>query len=310
MTHHLSTFGGQAVTAVFTYDDPHLPADNGLDKKVVKNLANRLYNEFHRRQKRPFAYYIAGEYGKEIHTNRPHYHAVLYGLTMSKEDQRAVSDCWSNGYVQIKPLHESSMDYISKYVQKQVNGPLVKKLYGDRQPPFRKCTRGLGTQWALENAEQLKQNEGITLKGVPISLPTAYIKALNFEFSEEHKKRLEEENEEKLQEYLKKHPMDSAELSDVRDKSNLQRRLNQIAKEGLKNPKYLEQQRKVARSFPANGQTEMDKEEDARIRAYHENIKKGSELQFRPKSIPPASEVMKEILPAEGGDRPPDILSK
>ena len=269
------------ISATFTYADEYLPKDNGLSKPEAKYLIDRIKRRM-KQQGRPFGYYIAGEYGKKIYTNRPHYHAILFGLSMSKEDSFLLKDVWENGHIDIKPIHDESAEYISKYIQKQINGPLVEKVYGGRQPPFHKNSRGLGIEWAKQNAKQIINNQGMTYRGNPVSLPNAYIKAIDFEFTEEHKQKLAAEKEAKIKEYQDSHGLETAELHDVFIGSNRQKRLNQIARDSLKDPVYQSQMRQSQQFYSRNGITEKNIKENERWREYY----KGK--AFNPKPIPSA----------------------
>jgi len=279
LTHQLNTYGGRAISVTFTYNDQHYPADHSLSKSEAKNLSDRLVYQYKKR-KRKIHWYIAGEYGSEQHTERAHYHAIIFGGHVS--DRPILAQCWDKGFIKLKPAFIETMEYVSKYIQKQTHGELAYKIYGDRQPPFRKCSRGLGLQWARENREQLIQDECIRHNGKEVTIPSAYLKALGLEVSPERKAKLALEKEQRMQEYMRKHDLKDEDMNDVIIKSNAQKQLNQIAKASLKDPIYRDKIQQRFKNRTANGVTEADRIEDARHL-------KGAGIVFEPKAIKPAS---------------------
>jgi len=60
-----------------TYNDKNAPKDHSLDPSHYKNFIKRLRKAIYPKKIR---YYLVGEYGD--HTQRPHYHAALFGLSL------------------------------------------------------------------------------------------------------------------------------------------------------------------------------------------------------------------------------------
>jgi len=63
------------VFVTLTYDDEHLPEDQGLDVSEFQRFAKRL------RKARPddkVRYFHCGEYGEQL--QRPHYHALVFNV--------------------------------------------------------------------------------------------------------------------------------------------------------------------------------------------------------------------------------------
>lgn len=79
----------QAAFITLTYDDRWLPPT--LVKRHLQAFFKRLRRELG--PKRPIRYFASGEYGE--HGQRPHYHAVVYGL--SEADRKAVEKAWTTG---------------------------------------------------------------------------------------------------------------------------------------------------------------------------------------------------------------------
>lgn len=75
--------------------------------------------------------FYCGEYGEA--TLRPHYHAILFGLSIHEAEQ-FVHDCWQLGHVMVGSLTVESIRYVAGYVQKKLNYSDI--LYSEQVPPF------------------------------------------------------------------------------------------------------------------------------------------------------------------------------
>ncbi len=95
-----------------TYDDEHLPS--GLVKEDVQKFMKRLRKLYYPRLIR---YFFCGEYGSETH--RPHYHAILYGITPF-ELQLTISALWKFGFSTCLPANLEAMKYVAGYVTKKI----------------------------------------------------------------------------------------------------------------------------------------------------------------------------------------------
>lgn len=116
-------------------------------------------------------YFGVGEYGST--TSRPHYHAIIYGLSPSElskistfvylRDSKGSSvytdNIWKKGEVTIGyDTSQSVIRYVAKYINKKVYGKLNNEFYKDRQPPFQLNSQGLGLAAAQADAESIKKN--------------------------------------------------------------------------------------------------------------------------------------------------------
>ncbi|AXH73280.1 MAG: replication initiator protein [Microviridae sp.] len=117
-----------------TYDDEHLPHDNGLSKdhfqKFMKRLRFAIQPAFVR-------FFACGEYGDL--NQRPHYHAVLFGYDFTydrkvhskkkKGEQEIIhytsellSKAWGMGRCTLTSFNYSAAAYTARYVMKKQNG--------------------------------------------------------------------------------------------------------------------------------------------------------------------------------------------
>lgn len=119
-----------------TYDDQHLPPG--------ASLRHRDYQLFMKRLRKgtglQIRYYMAGEYGE--HTQRPHYHAALFGIDfpdrkIHKKNHRGdmlytskeLEKYWPLGFNTIGEVTFESAAYIARYIMKKVNGDPAEKHY-------------------------------------------------------------------------------------------------------------------------------------------------------------------------------------
>lgn len=164
-----------------TFSDDYLLAhhrSSELNKKDLQNFFKRL--RFYMMDN--IKYYAVGEYGSR--TKRGHYHAIIFGVSPYIEAHREAVKCawlprcedWqfdvSRGVKSaIAPVTPEDIAYVTGYVQKKLSGPLAEKEYGKAQRPFSLCSQGLGLDFALKNAERLRQNGYTYIQGKKIGLP-------------------------------------------------------------------------------------------------------------------------------------------
>lgn len=102
--HEVSTF------ATFTYEDESLPPNGSLDgshwRALTKGIGHR--------------YFGVGEYGDS--SQRPHYHAVVYGLD-PLDAERFLSPRWPYGFVNVGyDVSVGVARYLAAYTVKKQNG--------------------------------------------------------------------------------------------------------------------------------------------------------------------------------------------
>lgn len=126
-----------------TYDDDHAPADGQLSKRDFQLFIKRL-----RKQCGSLRYFGVGEYGKKSY--RPHYHAIIYGFTGTKDD---LEKCWGQGFIFVGTVTPESCAYVAKYLSKRYDKDWREKLESTgRAPEFSLMSRkpGLGFPFVQE----------------------------------------------------------------------------------------------------------------------------------------------------------------
>jgi len=142
-----------------TYDEENLPKDNSLNPKEFQKWIKRLRKEYSPKKLR---YFGVGEYGDK--SDRPHYHAILYGVEpcwkgqsmFDKEGQCCppcdrISKTWGKGLVFIGTVTPDSAGYCCGYVTKKMTSEKTdfqKKYLKGRNPEFARMSLrpGIGTE--------------------------------------------------------------------------------------------------------------------------------------------------------------------
>ena len=185
MLHEL-TYHPQSSFITLTYDDYNSPSDNSLKNGIYSYLSK---DSEKKSRERRIKYFACGEYGGQ--TMRPHYHAILFGSGLTREDKNRVIDCWplcdwtkpsirKNSFGLAEP---DSIRYVAQYIDKKFTGDLANEIYVNQgiEPVFRLLSQGIGLQYALDNKSQIEELSYITLKGVKHSVPRYYIKKLDLD---------------------------------------------------------------------------------------------------------------------------------
>jgi hypothetical protein len=119
-----------------TYDNSNLPDNGTLVKKDLQNFYKRLRKKLAPKKIR---HYSCGEYGDE--SNRPHYHAVIFGHTFtdgviarkSSTGDLYYSDelikIWGKGLATYGNVTFESAAYVARYATKKINGDLAEEHY-------------------------------------------------------------------------------------------------------------------------------------------------------------------------------------
>ena len=171
-----------------TYDDDHVPDNGSLRKKHAQDFIKRLRRQMeYYNDTRKIRYFLCGEYGPQ--TQRPHYHAILFNLSLSDNDKQLIKEqwplCdWSNPHISnnsFGTVTPDSIQYVAAYIDKKFSGDLATQEYVDkgREPVFKLASKGIGRDFCDLHGDQLYDNLYTTLKGVKMSLPRYYCKRLS-----------------------------------------------------------------------------------------------------------------------------------
>lgn len=164
-----------------TYSDEYLPVDLSVVPKHTQDWLKRLRG---RVAPSTFRYFLVGEYGDE--SQRPHYHAALFGFRsclagQSQYSTRRVNCCywcdlvrdtWGNGNVYLGTLEDSSAGYMAGYVTKKMTSVDDPRLKG-RHPEFGRMSLrpGIGFYAMWDMADALMRYElDISEEDVPSAL--------------------------------------------------------------------------------------------------------------------------------------------
>lgn len=146
-----------------TYDDDHLPEGGTLVPKHPQDWLKRI-----RRKIEPskIRYYLVGEYGEK--TGRPHYHAIIFGLSYHGPDAQLMQDTWGKGGLYFGDLTKDSAAYVTGYITKKwtnKNDPKVQQFLKGRHEEFARMSKrpGLGALTAIDIASSLTTNGGAIL---------------------------------------------------------------------------------------------------------------------------------------------------
>lgn len=132
-------------------------------KEAPQSLVYRDFQLFMRRVRKEYGYaryFMCGEYGEA--GGRPHFHAVLFGLSfpdrasLGKSDSgfrvfrsNALSALWPAGFASVGDVTFESAAYVARYVVKKVTGMDAEAFYGEREPEFARMSLkpGIGARW-------------------------------------------------------------------------------------------------------------------------------------------------------------------
>lgn len=200
-----------------TYDNEHLPADRSVSKREFQLFMKRLRKYFSNIQIRFLA---CGEYGAQ--TNRPHYHALLFGIDFLDKTafsrsragyvnyvSATLAKLWPFGHHTINSVSINSCGYVARYVTKKLFHssrvlPTVKidGRYYQVQPEFclRSLRPGLGHDYFLKFYSDFYSVNSCLIDGKRYSIP-AYYDLLLERYHSDLYEQISEERKIKLEEY-------------------------------------------------------------------------------------------------------------
>ena len=139
-----------------TYSDEQVPQGNSLQPRDVQLFLKRLRKAISPQSVR---YFVVGEYGDT--TQRPHYHAALFGVGQSHSG--LVEETWGKGHIMLGDLTLESANYIAGYVTKKMTSWFDPRLAG-RHPEFSRMSLrpGIGADYIPAVAKTILSETRIT----------------------------------------------------------------------------------------------------------------------------------------------------
>jgi hypothetical protein len=195
--HEAQTFRERGKPSSFltlTYDDEHLPTDNGLQRADLQKFFKRL-----RKTGRDIRYFACGEYGEQ--SLRPHYHAILFGEDFADDRveikvtkygtlyySRTLEKIWNKGQISIGQVTRQSATYVAKYCIKCRTGPLAEREYYRRsgthewqvEPEFgvMSLKPAIGTDWLRHYKSDVFPSGELISSGKHVAIPKLYLRLL------------------------------------------------------------------------------------------------------------------------------------
>lgn len=177
----------------FTYNDYNLNLIKGNDEKIratlkkedVKKFIQRLRKQIERHpntqnilRQKDFTYIGVGEYGENgAIFNRPHYHILFFGLDFAYNKQLFLDE-WQKGFIDALPILNGGINYILKYMDKQIMGKNeIFNNYGryGLEKPKQFQSKGFGNELYFKNYENINKNNGQIKSGMKnIQVPQYY----------------------------------------------------------------------------------------------------------------------------------------
>lgn len=211
-----------------TYNNESLPEGSTLVLDHWQKFAKRV-----RKRHGPFRFLHCGEYGDE--KRRPHYHAVLFGLDLSRDLKgnsyvsvrlkasdasafplmvsESLTDLWELGYHTLGQVTFDSAAYVASYTTKRKTGKDLAKSIERVDPETGECWEvkpeyatmsrnpGLGAKWFEKYCSDIYPDNYVVMKGQKFKPPAYYDKLLEEKDPELHKKMKEKRRAE-----IRRHP--------------------------------------------------------------------------------------------------------
>lgn len=192
-----------AIFVTFTYNRENLPFPPSLDKRHLqlfwKRLRKNIWANDPNRDDPELSikikYFSVGEYGGQ--TNRPHYHAIIYGIDFPDKRRHKKSksgstifvsdklnELWGRGHCYIGNVNAQSAGYCARYSLKKVNGEMAKEHYEFIDPntgeisylqkEYLAASQGLGLGYYEKYADTMYVRDNCILNGRQAPIPKYY----------------------------------------------------------------------------------------------------------------------------------------
>lgn len=203
---HERPYWDLACFITLTYNKESLPNPPTLVKKHMQDFWKRLrrYHHYHGTGSK-IKYFQCGEYGGN--TNRPHYHAIIFGLDFAdkkrfKKGKRGdqlytsakLDELWGHGFCSIGAVSPKSAGYVARYSLKKINGEAAEEhyTYVDEKTgeisilakEFVAVSQGVGKRHFEDYKEQMYLRDSCILDGKEAPIPKYYDRLLGSENAE------------------------------------------------------------------------------------------------------------------------------
>lgn len=236
---HEAKFHSDSCWLTLTYDDVHLPRENGYSKLVKSDLQKFIKRL--RKDGCKFKYFGCGEYGDK--TGRCHFHIILFGYRptdlevykRSKEgfvmyNSAYLQKKWKNGFVVVADVSFDTAGYTARYsMKKQFKTEIINPNEEIYEPFLCMSTKpAIGKEWYNTFKDDVFPNDKVVFyrNGEPVITrpPRYYEKLFELEnpalFEAIKQKRLENINQKSISnyvasEYIKEQKMSRFHTRDV-----------------------------------------------------------------------------------------------
>lgn len=170
------------VTLTYKAAPPRGSLDRGAFPAFIKRLRRDLGET-------RIKYFHCGEYGEEL--ARPHYHGLIFGFDFQDKTRWSTSSSghpqfrsahlerlWPYGFSSIGALTFETAAYTARYCTKKITGDLAPGHYGDREPEFMTCSKGIGQAWIEKYKDETYRDDSIISRGHEGKPPRYYDKYL------------------------------------------------------------------------------------------------------------------------------------
>ncbi len=189
---HESRMHESNLFVTLTYADRELPHN----AQIVPNHLSRFIKDLRQTQERRISYFGCGEYGER--TQRPHYHALLFGIDfldrVSSDDpdrpnvwrSKTMEDIWGRGRTEIGTVTMGSASYVSGYIQKKQSAKLRTRCNPSTgellEPEFARMSLrpAIGRRWIAKHWRDVYPRDWVVIDGYKAKPPRYYDKFMDF----------------------------------------------------------------------------------------------------------------------------------
>lgn len=196
--HEASLFDNN-IFVTLTYDDENLPEFGSLRKEDYRKFIKDIRRKYDGMESiisekgktiYPIRYFACGEYGDKF--DRPHYHLALFnfdfkdkklykrtsGIPVYNSDE--AEKIWKKGYVVIGDINLKTVQYITRYILKKINGKKQDEWPEELEYEFQAMSRrpGIAKRWFQKYKGDINDKDFLTIDGKMYSITQYYDKLL------------------------------------------------------------------------------------------------------------------------------------